>query len=304
MRFNLAQLEALLWAIRLGSFHGAATHLSLTQPAISARIKELESAVGGKLFLRDSYRATPTVLGREVAAHAELVLSACEALDGRLTSGDELRGPVRIGVADSFAMSCLPDLMHEIDNRFASLRPEIQVNFSAELNKSLQVGNLDIAVLTDVTHTPLITVEPLAALELSWVASPKLSLNKNPFYPADLAALPILTNPDRSQLFTSIAGWFAAAGVQPSRINACNSLMIMMRLACEGVGISLLPTSILQTELEFGRLVVLKTAPKMQPVAIDVAYRRAARCGALGPLARTIHALAEKNGYTSAVSRA
>ena len=51
MQFSLAQLEALHWVVRLGSFRAAATRLNLTQPAVSVRIRELEAAAGGKLFI-------------------------------------------------------------------------------------------------------------------------------------------------------------------------------------------------------------------------------------------------------------
>ncbi|MEO6625781.1 MAG: LysR family transcriptional regulator [Burkholderiaceae bacterium] len=292
MKFNLGQLEALFWVVRLGSFRSAAAHLNITQPAISVRVRELESALGGKLFLRDSYRAKPTLMGREMAAHAERVIAACEELDGRFAAGDELSGPVRIGAADTFAMTCLPELMRRIEKRFPKVRTEIRVDFSVLLNKSLQAGDLDIAVLTAPTPNPLVTIEQLLTQELSWVASPRFALGNGPFWPADLATLPIITNPNPSQLFTSITGWFAAAGVQPVRINTCNSLVIMTRLALEGAGISLLPLSALRAELMARKLTVLKVLPKMPPHMLAVAYRRDVRGQGLGALAQMIHELA------------
>jgi DNA-binding transcriptional LysR family regulator len=293
MRFSLTQLETLLWVVRLGSFRAAAQHLNLTQPAISVRMKELESAVGGALFMRSSYRARPTPLGREMAAHVEQVMVACEELEGRFGADDGLRGPVRIGVADTFAMTCLPELMRHIEKRLPKVRAEIRVDFSVRLDQSLKAGDLDIAVLTAPTPDPQVTVEPLIALELLWVASPRLALGKGPFRPADLAGLPIITNPNPSQLHTSITGWFAAAGVLPVRINTCNSLMIMTRLAREGAGISLLPVSTLRAELEAQKLVILKVVPKIQPHMLAVAYRRYARGHGLGALAQMIHELAQ-----------
>ena len=51
MKLTLAQLEALYWVARLGSVRAAASRLSITQPALSLRIKELESALGGALSI-------------------------------------------------------------------------------------------------------------------------------------------------------------------------------------------------------------------------------------------------------------
>jgi DNA-binding transcriptional LysR family regulator len=274
MQFSLAQLEALHWVVRLGSFRAAATRLNLTQPAVSVRIRELEAAAGGKLFLKGSYRAKPTPLGRELATHAEQVISACEELEGRFAAAEELRGPIRIGVADSFAMVCLPELMRRIESRFPRARAEIRVDFSVLLNESLHAGDLDIAVLTAPAPGPLVTVEPLVDHELRWVASPRLALGKGTLKPADLAAVPIITNPNPSNLYTSITGWFAAAGVQPARIHTCNSLVIMTRLALAGAGISLLPVAILRKEIKSGALRVLSVLPKVPAHALAVAYRR------------------------------
>jgi len=291
MQFSLAQLEALHWVVRLGSFRAAATRLNLTQPAVSVRIRELEAAAGGKLFMKGSYRAKPTPLGRELAAQAEQVMEACERLANRFAGSEELRGPIRIGVADSFAMVCLPELMRRIESRFPKVRAEIRVDFSALLNESLHAGDLDIAVLTAPAPGPLVTVEPLVDHELRWVASPKLPLGKGTLKPADLAAVPIITNPNPSNLYTSITGWFAAAGVQPVRIHTCNSLVIMTRLALEGAGISLLPVAILRKEIRRGALRALRVAPKIPAHRLAVAYRRDAPGQGLRTLSQMIHEL-------------
>jgi DNA-binding transcriptional LysR family regulator len=292
MRFTLAQLEALLWVVRLGSFRSAATRLNLTQPAISVRVRELEAAAGGKLFLKGSYRAKPTPLGREMAAHAEKVVAACEELEGSFAAGEALRGPIRIGVADSFAMICLPELMRRIESRFPEVRAEIRVDFSVLLNESLQAGDLDIAVLTAPTPTPLVTLEPLVAHSLHWVSSPRLDLGRGPFRPADFAAVPIITNPNPSNLYRSITDWFTAAGVQPSRIITCNSLVIMTRLAREGTGISLLPVAILRAQIGSGALRILRVAPRIPAHQLAVAYRRDAPGQGLRTLSQMIAELA------------
>ena len=295
MRFNLAQLEALVWIMRLGSVRAAASHLNLTQPAISVRIRELESRVGSMLIQRDSYRAKPTPIGREIAARAEQILAACEELDGHLGSNDELRGQVRIGVADTFAITCLPELMRRIDTHFPKVRAEIRSDFSANLNGALQAGDLDIAVLTSPTPHALIIVEPLVELELRWVAAPKLQLGKGPFRPSDLASLPIITNPNPSGLHTSITGWFATAGIQPTRINTCNSLVIMSTLTREGAGISLLPVSILRAEFEARKLVILKANPKIRGHSLCIAYRREGRTHGMRALAQMIREIADQS---------
>ena len=299
VRFNLAQLETLFWVVHLGSFRAAAQRLNVTQPAVSVRIRDLEAAAGGPLFLKGSYRAKPTPLGRELAAQAEHVISACDALEARFASGEELSGAIRIGVADTFAMTCLPELMRGIEKRFPRARAEIRVDFSALLDASIRAGDLDIAVLTAPAPNPLVSVEPLAPLALRWVASPRLALRKGALKPADLAPLPIITNPNPSHLYTSITSWFAAAGVQPAHLNTCNSLVIMSRLALEGAAISLLPTAVLRREIESGGLRLLNVSPRIAPHALAVAYRRDAPGQGLRTLARMIEELARASDLSA-----
>jgi DNA-binding transcriptional LysR family regulator len=299
VRFNLAQLETLFWVVRLGSFRAAAQRLNVTQPAVSVRIRELETSAGGPLFLKGSYRAKPTPLGRELAAQAEHVIAACDLLEARFANGDELAGPIRIGVADTFAMTCLPELMRGIEKRFPRARAEIRVDFSALLDASIRAGDLDIAVLTAPSPNPLVSVEPLAPLELRWVASPRLALRKGALKPADLAPLPIITNPNPSHLYTSITSWFAVAGVQPAHLNTCNSLVIMTRLALEGAAISLLPAAILRREIDSGALRLLNVSPRIAPHALAVAYRRDAPGQGLRTLAHMIEELARASDLTA-----
>ena len=45
-------LEVAVWIARLGSFTAAAERMHTTQPAVSARVKELEGTLGQKLFVR------------------------------------------------------------------------------------------------------------------------------------------------------------------------------------------------------------------------------------------------------------
>jgi DNA-binding transcriptional LysR family regulator len=65
---NFRQLEALYWIVRLGSFHAAARHLKTSQPAISARIREMEQQLGVTLFDRSGRKVRPTPKGHESCA--------------------------------------------------------------------------------------------------------------------------------------------------------------------------------------------------------------------------------------------
>ena len=298
MKFTLPQLEALVWVVRLGSFRAAALRLSITQPAISVRLRELEQVVGGALFQRGSYRAQPTVLGRQIAWQAERVLEQAETFEQHLAGATGLAGPIRIGVADTFAMTCGSRLMREIETRHPGVQAELRVDFSVRLDTSLRGGDLDIAVLTSPTPDALVQVRPLIDLPLQWVGNPQRLQSlagtgrRRAHGPADIAHLPIVTNPSPSNLYFSIAEWFQRGGVQPSRLITCNSLGIMARLARDGTGLSLLPVGILREEISDGRLAIVPTLPPIAPHEAAVAFRQDFPGGGIAQLADLIKEIA------------
>lgn len=278
MRMQTGQLEALVWIARLGSFRAAASHLGLTQPTISMRIRELERLLDTTLFDRAGNRAALSEAGRALVPYAERIVGLAQQMEAAATKRTVQRAPIRIGAADTFALTCLPLLLSRVEQLFPELRVQLVVDYSANLNARLQRAELDVAILTapvaSVANNGVpIAAERLVHLPLAWVASPRLPLpSAQPLRPGDLQSQTILTNPRPSHLWSSIVGWFGEAGL-PERVATCNSLTIIARLAANGFGAALLPTSILQTELRTGALRICRTEPAMGGHDLMLAYR-------------------------------
>lgn len=274
MKLTLAQLEALFWVARLGSVRAAATRLSITQPALSLRIKELESALGGRLLNRDSYRATLTTLGLEVTQQAERMLDIAERISDRGVPASDIRGLIRMGATDTFAARYLPSLLVDIETNHPQAQVELVVEFSVNLYAKLLRGELDVAVISGPTLSPLLAFERLMDLPHFWVGTPKRLGKMKIATPAALAKIPIVTHPSPSLLYETIHAWFASAGLAPLRLNTCTSLFISKSLTVEGVGLSLLPAEIIEPEVRAGTLRMLRARPAIPPFPMFVSYRR------------------------------
>ncbi len=274
MKLTLAQLEALFWVARLGSVRAAAARLSITQPALSLRIKELESALGGQLLNRDSYRATLTTLGLEVTQQAERMLDIVERISDRSVPDNDLRGLIRMGATDTFAARYLPSLLVDIETNYPEAQIELVVEFSVNLYAKLLRGELDVAVISGPTLSPLLAFERLLDLPHYWVGTPRRLGKMKIATPAALAKIPIVTHPSPSLLFETIHAWFASAGLAPLRLNTCTSLFISKALTVEGVGLSLLPAEIIGPEVRAGTLRMLNARPAIPRFPMFVSYRR------------------------------
>src|ERR1700742_3273386 len=186
MRPQLDQLEALLWISKLGSFRSAARKLRLSPPAISSRIRELESQLGLTLLDRTHHRPRITADGLDVLRHAEQMIGLAENFRARFGARETLPKSIRMGAADSFALTHLSPLLAKLSELHPGTHIDLEIGFSTNLNRKLHAGELDTAFLTAPAASSSIVVEPLLALELAWLASPKLGLHGQPLGPADL----------------------------------------------------------------------------------------------------------------------
>src|SRR5262245_10517224 len=113
MRLRLDQLEALSWIARLGSFRSAARQLRISQPAVSSRIRELERHLGFAVIDRSGARPRVTPKGGEVVRYAEQMIGLADSLATHFER-QPLARTIRMGAADTFALTHLPGLLARI----------------------------------------------------------------------------------------------------------------------------------------------------------------------------------------------
>ena len=96
---ELYQVRAFVTVARLGHVTKAADALCVTQPAVTAQIKALESALGVALFDRGAGRLTLTRAGEKLLPQAEALLAAAGELQGaaRQMQG-EITGRIDLGL--------------------------------------------------------------------------------------------------------------------------------------------------------------------------------------------------------------
>jgi len=273
MKATLNQLEAFYWIARLGGFHAAAARLNLTQPTISLRVRGLEQALGLRLFERAGRQARLTTQGRQLLPQAERMIGLSEELHTKRALTDPLRGRLRLGAPDSFALTCMPSLLGSLKKQFPELSVELTIDNSSVLSQRLNDRELDIAILADPEVAPHIGKEPLGTIECAWVASRRLRLPERPIRPYDLLRCEILTNPEPSNLMTIIRDWFGAAGLEVARLSTCNSLSVILKLTMAGAGVSVLPLLILPRPGSSRSLRILRAQPSLGRPQLFGAYQ-------------------------------
>jgi LysR family transcriptional regulator, hydrogen peroxide-inducible genes activator len=142
------QLQYVVAVAETLGFHKAAERCHVSQPTLSAQVKQLEDVLGVQLFERDRRRVLLTAAGAVVVAHARRVLLA---IDDMIAAAKQLiepcSGTFRIGVIPTIAPYLLPDVVPAVRARY----PKLQLVFREEKTDAvvadLREGRLDAGLL-------------------------------------------------------------------------------------------------------------------------------------------------------------
>jgi DNA-binding transcriptional LysR family regulator len=293
MRFTLAQLEAFYWIARLGKFQDAARQLNLTQPTVSLRIRDLEQTLGVSLFERVGRHVRLTNEGEVLLDLSSTILAESRKIQERLGAADIVQGVFRLGLPENFAIVCLPEFMRIVARDYDRLRIELAVGASASLSASLEERRIDAAVVTNPRNTAGLQYVPLGEHQMFWAAGIDFEL-KEPISPGDIRRLPIISNPQPEPQYSMIAEWFRGAGLQPLGISTCTSVSVIVELVAAGLGLSLLPMSLMQTQVEAGRVRVLRSRPSPPPARMFFCYHASDSGSNVAAILRAVRAVIGK----------
>lgn len=126
-------------------FTEAGRRLGLRQSTISQHVRRLEEAVGRRLFVRDTHSVALTPDGEAMLGHARSILEA-NARAQRHFAASELRGRVRLGVAEDVVQTRLPDVLRQFRRVHPSVEVELTVALSGALFRFLDDGRLDLVL--------------------------------------------------------------------------------------------------------------------------------------------------------------
>ena len=161
MDLNAAPLRGFLRVAELGSFTRAAEDMNISQPALSASIKELERLLGFALFDRTSRRVSLTREGRAFLVNAKRVVIETDWLHmaAREIRSNELR------IATEHHSVLIPERVSVTDG-FLAAHPDTQMLITpwdhSQIYGALRHGDVDIGL----------ALEPGQKTELSPIQSP------------------------------------------------------------------------------------------------------------------------------------
>lgn len=114
---------------RTGSLSAAARSLNVTPPALSMRLKKLETELGVGIVIRSSRHMRFTSEGERLVAEAQSLLARVESLPQTLNiAGGQLTGRLRIVAPFGFGRTHIAPVVARFRSKHPALQPELQLS--------------------------------------------------------------------------------------------------------------------------------------------------------------------------------
>ena len=147
---NIQYLRYAVEVARTGSISQAAENLFISQPSLSRAIRELETSLGVRLFLRTGRGMRPTLEGEDLLQHARVILTQVEKIEALYQSN--ANSPIRFHLAATpslyisvaFARFCTK-VMGDNETRHANL--SMHEMHRLEVIEAVESGMCDAGVL-------------------------------------------------------------------------------------------------------------------------------------------------------------
>ena len=286
---KLRDLSVLLTVAKCGSMGKAAAELSVSQPAISKAIADMECALGVRLLDRKPHGVEPTNYGRVL-------------LDRGLVAFDELRqamkhigfladptaGEVRIGCSVVLSEGFVAAVVDRLSRRYPRIVFHLLVGESGTVYRALEERKVDLAIarIFRTIAGEHLNVEPLYDERHVVATGPKNRwTRRRGVQLADLMNEPWVLPPLDTLTGAIVIEAFRARGLEvPDAAVVTSSTPTRRALLATGRFLTIIPASVL-------RLAAEKPAPKALPIELP---RTPRPIGIVTLKARTLSPLAQR----------
>lgn len=255
---EIRQLRAFVAIAESGTFTAGAERVHVTQAAVSMQIRQLETEVSAKLFIRAPRNVILTEAGEKLLERARHILREHDAAIEEIAEfAGAKRGRLRIGSASAGVTSdLLPRILKELRKRHPNAEISVSSGTSESLAQQILAGETDIAFVSLPVEARGIHTERLNEDQLVAIASPRHALARQRTVSAyALAGERLILGERGGNTRRLIDEFFAQAGVKPTVSMELSRQAAIKRMVEEDMGVGIVPLQTVRDEVDKGRLV-------------------------------------------------
>ena len=267
------------WAVaKEGSLRLASEVLHVSQPSISAQLKQLEESLGAQLFTRTTRRLVLTDTGHTVLQYAEEIFALGREL---LTAVRQEPGqrPLRlhVGVADSLPKIVVRQQLTPVFELGPSVRVVCREGSLEELITQLAGHKLDV-VLADEPSTSALRVKTfnqrVNTSNVVICATPPLAKRLARNFPRSLDGAPAVLPVGEMALRRQLEHWFDSHRVRPRVIAEVEDTALLTDLGAQGLGFIPAYSAVLDELARSGRFQTIGIAKGLRMEVFAITAQR------------------------------
>lgn len=236
---------------RSSSYRRAAQELGISQPALTAQIRALETKLNVALFERSRAGTLLSPAGRDLLQAANQVLLSMQGLTEvaqNLAGGQQTT--YRLGVPPTVGPYLLPHVLPELHRRHEQLKLYVREGAHTVLIKDLEEGIHDLIIVPLPLSRPHLSVTPLFTESLKFVVPADHRLaERQGISPADLAGEKVLTLEEHHHFHHQVREICERWGALLQRDYEGTSLDTLRQMVVMGLGVAFLPSLYVHSEL-------------------------------------------------------
>ena len=255
---EIRQLRAFVAIAESGTFTAGALRVHVTQAAISMQIRQLETEIGAKVFVRAPRHVILTEAGEQLLRRARHILREHDAaLDEIAELAGAERGRLRIGSASAMVLTeQLPSILKELRKQHPAAEIAVTSGTSEVLVDQILAGEVDIAFVSLPVDVRGIKTERLSEDQLVAIASPRHKLARQRTISAfTLAGERLILGERGGNTRRLIDQFFAQAGVTLRVAMELSRQQAIKRMVEEDMGVGIVPLQSVKDEVEKGKLI-------------------------------------------------
>jgi DNA-binding transcriptional LysR family regulator len=251
---DLSQLRVFYHVAKFKSFAAAADALFVTPPAVSIKIKQLESHFDLKLFERSGRKVELTDPGEALLGYAERVFNLVKEADDHM---DDLKGGMTGNLKISTGLTVGTYHLAPLINVFSKQFPGVDIHMKVKNKKGviddILMLNDDLGFIGNVPVNPSLVVTPLWKEELVVITSKSRSFGKrSSILPAELSHQPLIVREKGSGTREYIEERLRRQGIVTKTVMEIGSDEAIKRAVAVGLGISIVPVGVVEKEVKRG----------------------------------------------------
>jgi DNA-binding transcriptional LysR family regulator len=248
---DINSLKVFKTVVETGSISRASQVLNFAQSNVTTKIQQLENELGTSLFIRHNRGISLTAKGKTMLVYAEKILQLMEESQKAMKDDGDPSGSLIIGSMETTAAVRLPAILSKYHHQYPKVELTLITGPTEQHIQGVLQYKLDGAFVAGPIDHPELLEEVVVEEELVLITD---TFHKPLRTITDIGARTLLVFRTGCSYRSKLEQLFQQQGIFPEKVMEFGTLEAIIGCVSAGLGVSLLPRSIVEKQVENGTI--------------------------------------------------